>query len=256
MIIDKDNSLNYVYSDIHSHIPTFKTYLEYMNILNEAIDKDEGFGNILRPVFIVLLYSDSNFDHLAEKFVKGQKYWHAAIGFGPSLKHCYSFNFGEANANKRKGGLSFESLEFYKKEHPTGTMEVSCIVLGKDKYDKLKETLNYYIRNKEKTKYDFINLLRALFGKSTPDGNKFNLVCSTFVDTILKSIDIKISKAKTINLTKPDDLRALRKNEKQFKVYSGKIINYPINRVTDKVDKLTQDINNNYFNEVKKKEEE
>ena len=135
-------------------------------------------------------------------------------------------------------------------------MEVSCIVLGKDKYDKLKETLNYYIRNKEKTKYDFINLLRALFGKSTPDGNKFNLVCSTFVDTILKSIDIKISKAKTTNLTKPDDLRALRRNEKQFKVYSGKILNYPIDAVTDKVDKLTQDINNNYFNEVKKKEEE
>lgn len=243
------------YFNFNSNIPIFESYMEYKNILLETIDKDEGFGNILRPVLIVLLYSDSNFDHVAEKFVKGQKYWHAALSFGPSLKHCYSFNFGEADANKRKGGLSFESLDFYKKEHPTGTMEVSCIVLGKDKYDKLKETLNYYIRNKEKTKYDFVNLLRSLFGKATPDGNKFNLVCSTFVDTILKSVDVNISKAKAINLTKPDDLRAMRRNEKQFKVYSGNIVNYNVNKVTDKVDKLTQDANNNYFKETEKNKE-
>ena len=103
-----------------------------------------------------------------------------------------------------------------------------------------------------KTKYDFFNLLRSLFGRATPDGNKFNLVCSTFVDTILKSVDINISKAKAINLTKPDDLRAMRRNEKQFKLYSGKIINYPINRIVDKVNKLTQDANNNYFKEIEK----
>ena len=242
------------YFDINSQLPLFESYMSYRRVLTEDIDKDEGFGNILRPVFIILLYSDSNFDHLAEKFVKGQKYWHASIGFGPSLKHCYSFNFGEANANKRKGGLSFESLDFYKEEHPNGTMEVSCILLGKDKYAQLKDTLNYYIKNKEKTKYDFINLLRALFGKATPDGNKFNLVCSTFVDTILKSVDINISKAKSINLTKPDDLRLMRRNEKQFKVYSGIVKNYNIDRATRKVDQLSSDANNNYFKEKEKME--
>ena len=53
--------------------------------------------------------------------------------------------------------------------------------------------------------------------------------------------------------TKPDDLRAMRRNEKQFKVYSGGIKNYNVDRVTDKVDKLTQDVNNDYFKEVEKK---
>jgi len=114
-------------SQEYFQIPAFEYYYHeeskksisldnYYNCLNEAIDLDEGYGNILRPVFIVLLYSDSNFDHIAEKFVKNQKYWHAAIGFGPSLSRTYSFNFGEADANKFKGGLSFESLNFYKDE--------------------------------------------------------------------------------------------------------------------------------------------
>ena len=44
----------------------------------------------------------------------------------------------------------------------------------------------------------------------------------------------------------------MRRNEKQFKVYSGNIINYNVDKVTDKVDKLTQDANNNYFKEMEK----
>ena len=162
------------------------------------------------------------------------------------MSKCYSFNFGEAYANRFKGGLSFESIDFYKREHPTGTMEVSCIFLSKFKYDKLKATLNYYIENKEKTKYSFINLIYSLFGKQTKD-KKFNLVCSTFVDTILKSINVKISDAKSINLTKPDDLMKQEKNEKQFKIFEGKIKDYNTRSVIRKVEKLANDVNNNYF---------
>ena len=78
---------------------------DFIDILNEKMDMDEGFGAKLRPLYIILLYSDSSFDHVVEKFVKDQQYWHAAISFGPGLTHCYSFNFGECNANRFKGGL-------------------------------------------------------------------------------------------------------------------------------------------------------
>ncbi len=189
-------------------LENYFNYNDQNNQIQETIDMDEGYGGKLKPVFIVLLYSDSNFDHIAEKFVKGQSYWHAAVGFGPALSRTYSFNFGEADANKIKGGLSFESLSFYKKAHPTGTMEVSCVLLDDYKYKKLKATLDYYLRNKEKTKYSFINLVYSLFGKSTKNGLNKNLVCSTFVDTILRSVDVKIPVNRAINLTKPDDLKA------------------------------------------------
>lgn len=215
-------------------------------LVNEKIDMDEGFGGKLRPVFIVLTYSDSRFDHVAEKFVKNQKYWHAAIGFGPSLSRTYSFNFGEANTNRFKGGLSFESMKFYQEEHPTGTCEVSCIFLDPYKYKKLKATLEYYMKNKEKTRYSFINLLYSLFGKSTKDGLKMNLVCSTFVDTILRSINVNISGDKATNLTKPDDLK-VGKHEKQFKVYEGRLLDYNPDKVAAKVGKMSNDVNNDFF---------
>ena len=204
---------------------------EEVDTVEEAINMAEGFGGKLRPVFIVLLYSDSRFDHVAEKFVKNQQYWHASIGFGPALSRCYSFNFGECGANKFKGGLSFESLDFYKKEHPTGTMEVSCILLSTVKYNKLKATLDYYMQNKEKTKYSFINL-----------------VCSTFVDTILKSINVDVSGQEYSNLVKPDDLKASDQKSKQFKVFEGKIVDYKPTQVAKKVEKMYDDKSLSYFN--------
>ena len=233
----------------------FQEYLAELqnDSVEEAVDVDEGHGGKLRPVFIVLMYSDSTFSHTADKFVKNQKYWHAAMGFGPSLSRTYSFNFGEANANKFKGGLSFESLEFYKEEHPTGTMEVSCIFLTPARYRKLKDTLDYYLRNKEKTRYSFINLLYSLFGHKTKNGLKMNLVCSTFVDTILRSINVNVTdKNKNTNLTKPDDLRA--RHEKQFKIYEGPIPGYNVEKAHAKVNELSEDVNNDWF-AVQKKEE-
>lgn len=244
---------NYVdYSDNVLSEEEIQDYYNELNIsVNEDIDMDEGYGEKLRPVFIALLYSDSTFDHVAEKFVKNQRYWHAAIGFGPSLSRTYSFNFGEADANKIKCGLSFESVDFYKKSHPTGTMEVSCIFLNKNKYKKLKDTLEYYIRNKQKTRYSFINLIYSLFGKGTKNGIKMNLVCSTFVDTILKSVNVNISGTNHTNLTKPDDLAKKDSNEKQFKIFSGKIVNYNPQKAKDQVEKLAVDVNNEYFSKTK-----
>ena len=111
------------YFDINTNLSVFEKR-EFIGALNESIDVDEGFGNVLRPVFIVLTYMDSTFDKVVEKFVKGQKYWHAGISFGPSLKNIYSFNYGNAavkNVNKFTGGISFESIDLYKNENSNGT---------------------------------------------------------------------------------------------------------------------------------------
>lgn len=222
---------------------------EFIDILNEKMDMDEGFGAKLRPVFIILLYSDSAFDHVVEKFCKGQEYWHAAISFGPALSHCYSFNFGEAAANRVKGGLSFESLKFYQEEHPTGTMQVGAVFLTEEKYNKVKEAMYWYFSNKQKTKYSFINLLYSWRGKPTKNGLNFSLVCSTFVDTLLKYANINLNQKQT-NLVKPDDLKHTD-DRIYFKVFDGNIVDYNANEVREKSEKLANRVSNDYFRKAK-----
>ena len=76
----------------------------------------------------------------------------------------------------------------------------------------------WYLNN---TKYDFLGLFFSLIGKQTKDGLKTKQVCSTFVYSLLKSIDIDFAN-KATNLIKPDDLIA-KDRDKQFVVYKGKI---------------------------------
>jgi hypothetical protein len=240
-----ENYSNYVYQG--SNTPLNEQ--SCIDILTEGIDKDEGFGTKLRPIYVILLYSDSRFDHVMEKFVKNQQYWHAAISFGPALSTCYSFNYGEADANKFKGGLSFESIKFYKEEHPTGTMQVGVLFVTPEKYKKVKEALSFYIHNKEKTKYSFINLLYSWLGKPTKNGLKLNLVCSTFVDTLLKHANININNKQT-NLVKPDDLKYTN-DKSYFKVYEGKIKDYKEDPVIKKSEELGNRVRNDFFRHEK-----
>lgn len=221
---------------------------EFIDILNEKMDMDEGFGSKLRPIFVVLIFADSMFDKIAGKFVKGQQYWHAAISFGPALSSCYSFNFAKDTTNTL-GGLSFESIEFYKKNCPTGNMQVGAIFVDPVRFKKVKEALNFYLKNKQKTTYSWINLLYSYLGKSTKNGLKFNQVCSTFVDSILKYANIDLNDKDT-NLVKPDDLK--NTNEKNyFKVFDGNIINYDAEDVKEKTEKLANRMSNNYFKKKK-----
>lgn len=234
---------------------SLKEYKEYTRLL-EAIDPDEGWGNMLRPVFVVLLCSDKAIlTKVARKFnkFKDHKYYHAAIGFGPSLKHLYAFNNGHVFANKITGGLSFESYDVYNHDSPNGELEVNCILLGKDKYARLKDNLNYFIHNKEKTRYDFLDILKLLFDKEGKLKLSLTQICSSFVDILLKSVDVDVT-GKNSNLVAPDDLKYVRQNEKYFNIYKGKVSGYNIDKATEKVDKLSQEANND-FKEDKEKAE-
>ena len=232
-------------------------YEGFLRDLQEAVDPDEGWGNLLRPVFIVVINQGNAFSKFGEAIKKytpardGSKetHWHAAMGFGPNLKHLYSFSNGheEAGNNKRKGGLAFESIEFYKKWYaPTATMQVSCILLAKENFAKVKETLEYYIKNKEKTSYHTAGLLDIFFGKAKEDKMRLSNICSQFVDSILRNSGIKVSNRPN-NLMSPSDLKALEGDRKRFVIYDGLIAKYDPDTATEKVDQITKKRENEYF---------
>lgn len=243
-------------------------YKEFRRDLQEAIDPDEGYGNILRPVFIVVVNQGNLFSKAGEairKFAPGrdgskEKYWHASMSFGPNLKHLYSFSSGHeiAGNNKYKGGLSFESIEYYKKWYaPDATMQVSCILLAKENFNKVRETLNYYFMNKEKTSYHTTGLIDIFFHKGQADKMRLSNICSQFVDSVLRNSGIHISK-RLNNLTSPTDLSAAEGDRKQFIVYDGLIREYDEKAVIEKVDAMSRKKSNEYFKllEKEKKEEE
>ena len=228
----------------------FENYTNFIIDNNENISLQETNEDIidakyhgpLKPVFILLTYCDTTFDRVAEKFVKNQTYWHATIGFDHKLTNCFSFNY---NPKTKETGLMRENIETYKERYPNANCEISCFLINEGKFNKLRESLNYYILNKNNTKYDFLGLFFSQIGKHTKDRLKTKQVCSTFVYSLLKSIDIDFAN-KATNLIKPDDLIA-KDRDKQFVVYKGKIKDVDQNSIYRKLYKLKSNIENDYF---------
>jgi hypothetical protein len=108
----------------------------------------------------------------------------------------------------------------------------------------MKGTLNYYIENKNKTKYSFINLARQFFNKNKESKTGLDKVCSTFVDTLLKSVNVDLNHRPT-DLVKPDHLH--EGNEMQFTVFEGKVKDYDTMKAAKMVEKMANNSKYSYF---------
>lgn len=226
------------------YLTALESFLDFSaDLIAQESLKNDGTGCKYRPVYVVLIYSGTGFSQLADHFVKNAKYWHAGLSFTPTLDKIYSFNFGKYEANKVTGGLSYESFDDYKERHKEGNAYVGCVLLTPARYAKLKKNLDYYIKNKRKTRYSTINLIWSLIGRKKKMG-EFSFVCSTFVDAVLKSVDIDLN-TKANNLVKPDDL--LSDNPNEIEIYKGLIVDYDPEEARRKTEKYANNSQYAYF---------
>lgn len=193
--------------------------IESVDYLNESIDETSA----LYPLYIIILSSKSNFGTLIKK-VTNSIYTHGAIAFDSTLNKIYSYD---------REGFTFDNL---KKYGPDSHLFVNVIFLNKKDIRKIKTELDYYIANKKHTHYGYANLFRILKGK-VKDSN-LNLICTEFVDKLLKSVGIDITH-KPSNLVTPKDLaNSVESNNKIYTVYKGKTEKYNQKKVDSRVRKL------------------
>ena len=191
--------------------------LTKMSVVKEDIDV-ENISD-LEPVYITLVYTGSPLGKLINK-VKHSTYSHAAIGFEDDLKNLYSFNM----RGKDHNGISYESLDAYIKDSKDAKLKVIAIFVTKNQKARIRAKLDYFIANHNKTKYDVRNLFRILLNKENGDSFSLKMVCSQFVDSILRAVNIDIS-GKPNNLVSPDDFDKAD-NKKMYVVFEGMAIDY------------------------------
>lgn len=182
----------------------------------------------LNPVFITLVggQKKSVTSNLIKWWTNGP-FCHAAIGFKHTLDDMKSFNTTKYN------GLSDESLDFYT---PEERIAVYTIFVNDKDLESIHRELDYYIDNRDKTNYSRLNIASFVF--NTPINFQFDMVCSQFVDRILKFAKIDIT-GKDSSLVSPNDFwKASKNNKKMYKVYDGKVKDYKPNKVKNTIDRL------------------
>ena len=214
---------------------------EFQNILLEISQSDKEKNKTLQPVFIVNTHTKSLMgNYMSDAF--GHTYSHALISFGPALNPMYSFDFGEGKAIGCKTGLSIDNIGRYKDMDVDGKMRVVGVFVSPEKMKALHLAVDYYVKNKEKTKYGFMNLLSWVKGsKKVNSFGELKMFCSEFVDAILKSASIDITGKNSRNVT-PDDFGSNKDKNNSFVLYEGPIKNFKPDIIRKKVKELQETI--------------
>lgn len=182
----------------------------------------------LKPVYIVLISGKTMFSKAIKKFTHSE-FSHAAISFDPSLHKMWSYGIADANSKKisLKGGFIQEDID---NDLPLQRLSVFAIFLKQKDWAELKKQVEKYIDHAKDTSYSYLNLVVSHLLKVDMDRD-LKLVCSQFVDKILKAIDLDITKVPS-SLVSPATLdRAAKENRKIYTLFDGRVMQYDGNRV-------------------------
>lgn len=209
-------------------------YIEFIDISEFfVLDEDKIEVPIvqLEPVYIVLINHEGINSKIIRAWTKSN-YSHAGISLDENLDKIYSYNMTGPDGSS---GFGIESLRFYKRAKDPNLKVMTFFVEPNVKMA-LKEKIDYFVKNKDKTSYSISNIFRIILNKTKDTSYSLSLVCSQFVDTILKMVNLDIS-GKPSNLVVPGDFDKSNMN-KMFITYNGKVKGYKPSIVKKKITKL------------------
>ena len=220
------------------------------NIDSALLESSTGMNNVykeknLHPIYIVLSFTNTPFGKVINK-VKHSTYSHAGIALDSDLRNIYTFKF-----EKGTNGFGIEDLDHYLENYSDAIISVMTLFVDKATKEKLNKILVHFEDIKDKTKYGFSNLFNFVINRSVENWKSLSMVCSQFVDTVLKLVNIDLN-GKTSNLVTPQDFVSIKK-PKVFKVYEGLVRNYKDRKVEFtilRIFSLTSDNDVRYSNVV------
>lgn len=220
---------------------------KYNNILdlsnkefNDEVITESSENQLLQPVYIVITYTKTAFGKVT-RALTNCVYTHSAFSFHPSLEKMYSYNMN-------KDGFSIENIKNY--NHEDGCVMCLYSILVNNKQMKIiKDFLDLQIDNIKNSTYSILNLLGILVNKPIHLNNA--MICSQFVDSILKKANIDITK-KDSALVTPQDFRDA-KSKFLIKLYEGPISKYKPDNIKKKISKIMRSnfksLNESYIEE-------
>lgn len=206
--------------------------IEFDDIDHISIDESKEIEKNYNPVYVCLVGGKAVFSEVIKAYSRSP-FSHAAIGFQSNLKQLFSFN---ANYQDQHG-FSEESIDGYNKDS-----DIAVFVLFVDDRIKrgMEKVVNDFKKNRSKAKYSFAQVLALPFNKAL--STDYKMICSQFVDHLLKSANIDFNK-KASGVTTPADLyKSFIFNNKVFNVFEGKIKDYDPKRIDKRVKAVHKDI--------------
>lgn len=214
-------------SAIRESIGINESASDFSDILTES--KEDS----LNPVFLVSSYTNTPMGKMIKAYTKDE-YSHSCIALDSSLETMYSYNAN--NKLTSHGGISFESLSDYIKYNPNSIIKVSCVFVKDSQYNKLHWKLQDHIAHVDQSEYDYLDLINIIANKAKNTQDQYKMICSQFVDSLLKFINIDITGVPN-NLVTPGVISRVN-NPKVYLLYEGKASDYNYKKIDRKINNL------------------
>lgn len=211
------------------------------NIVREKMDKDYGiidYESITestnssddKKAVSIILVSGNSLLAKTIKAVQKTDFSHVAISLDDDLNRLYSFNM-RSNFN----GLSYESIKQYIKDG-VNKIGVYTFLVSKSVYENLEKALDNFNLYRNKTKYSILNLLTIPFNIDLDLDMK--MVCSEFVDRLLKLANIDITNKKSSLVSPKDFITSVNGNAKIVEVFKDNPIKLVPANIKKKIQKI------------------
>lgn len=227
---------------LNEHKPKIVDLTHYnFNIVNESSTSMNRMYKKydLYPIYIVISYTGTVMSKII-KFVRHSQYAHAGLSLDSDLRAISTFQL-----SKEWKGFANDSLDKYIKENSEASIMVLALFVDYNTKYKIDMIIKDFISKQEKSKYNVKNLFNVLLNKSVDnDSENLYLICSQFVDTVLKLANIKLFN-KSSNLVEPEDFKDVANNPKVYKVYEGLARKYNEKEVEDIIHNLFITMNTN-----------
>lgn len=227
--------------ELIKHPPIYKeginrAYEEFIDMTAETfciepVEESLEENRLLKPVYIILTYAATTFGKVITAW-QHTKFSHAGLSFKSNMEKVYTFNMrtevDESGKKVVKQGAYIENLDDY--YNPSDNNDADICVMAmfvpKDTYTKMQENVENIFKSVDKTRYNIGNVINVVINRAVDTKDPMRMICSQFVDYILKSVDIDIS-YKSSNITTPKDFyEAAKSNNKIFLLFDGKKSKY------------------------------
>ncbi len=167
-----------------------------------------------KALYILLTDTNTRFSKIA-KFITGDPYNHVSIMLEPNFDGIYAYSLSNSK-NGIFGGITKEDVE----EMDGVKFSLYKVSVSDKMHVTVSEKLIELASNEEKTRYNHLGLINAIFNMDIFNTNKESMICSEFVTEILRASGIKMYSKKVASRVKPYDL--VRSKMLQF-VQKGKL---------------------------------
>ena len=200
----------------------FDEYKEFADLdaARRPIEESVNINKV--PVYIIAYKYRSPFASMV-RMKTHSDFNHVAIALTDDFEHAYTFSRRTDIVN-RKMGFTEEPLSYMVSTDKKTMIKILKVYVSKRSYSKLESIILEYNAHKNETTFNWGGMVDIVHknGIDNEELNDMSMVCSSFVDYILKEAGVDLTKKPNSNLVTPEDLASSHNHNKNVSVvYQG-----------------------------------